>query len=167
LTEVGVSFHSLLLDHLRKFPVSATGGLMLAKDLKSYQDMISTFKSPPLQERFEFIRQLGNVFLVRPEILKSYITENYLGRIDSQLLRPYLAQRSDWGQFEKGFDGPNNAVGEEVTGTEGRGGFKDRLGMSRLSTMMKELEGLRLGDGMSMSSGLSGGFSLASRAFGN
>jgi hypothetical protein len=48
LTEIGVSFHrfvtvvevlvwcstgffSLLLDHLRKFPVSATGGLMLAK----------------------------------------------------------------------------------------------------------------------------------------
>jgi hypothetical protein len=49
LTEIGVAFHtfvelsfktpecslilphSLLLDHLRKFPVSATGGLMLAK----------------------------------------------------------------------------------------------------------------------------------------
>jgi len=31
LTEIGVAFHSLLLEHLRKFPVSATGGLMLAK----------------------------------------------------------------------------------------------------------------------------------------
>jgi exocyst complex component 5 len=49
LSEVGIAFHrfvyrslvatdvietliySLLLDHLRKFPVSATGGLMLAK----------------------------------------------------------------------------------------------------------------------------------------
>lgn len=133
------------------------------RDLKSYQDMIATFKLPPLHERFEFIRQLGNVFLVRPDILKSYITENYLGRIDSQLLRPYLAQRSDWGQFEKGFDGPNL---DDAGGTEGKG-FRDKLNISRLSTMMKELEGLRLGDGMSMGGGFSGGFSLASKAFGS
>ena len=31
LTEVGVAFHALLLDHLKKYPVSATGGLILTK----------------------------------------------------------------------------------------------------------------------------------------
>ncbi|KAH9482765.1 Exocyst complex component SEC10 [Psilocybe cubensis] len=142
LTEIGIGFHSLLLDHLRKFPVSATGGLMLAKDLKSYQDTVSSFGIPALHERFEFIRQLGNVFLVRPEILKSYITENYLGRIDSSLLKPYLSLRSDWGQFEKGFDSEANAD-EAIPGH----GLKDRFG--RLSVMMKELEGLKV-DGISM-----------------
>ncbi|KAI0050185.1 exocyst complex component Sec10 [Auriscalpium vulgare] len=168
LTEIGVAFHSLLLEHLRKFPVSATGGLMLAKDLKSYQDTIGTFSIPALHERFEFIRQLGNVFLVRPEILKSYITENYLGRIDSALLRPYLAQRSDWGQFEKGF---NNSEEGDVMGVgpaESKG-LRDRFGMGRLSMMMKDLEGMRLGDGrMSMGMpALSGGsFSISTRAFG-
>lgn len=35
LTEIGITFHSLLLEHLRKFPVSATGGLMLAKSVLS------------------------------------------------------------------------------------------------------------------------------------
>jgi len=161
LTEVGVSFHSLLLEHLKKFPVNATGGLMLAKDLKSYQDVIATFNCPALPERFEFIRQLGNVFLVRPEILATYITDNYLGRIDSELLQPYLAQRSDRGLFEKTADGTG---GEEIAGPEAKG-FRERLGVSRLSTMMKELEGLRIGDGIgNMGSGLSGGFSLASRA---
>ena len=74
--------------------------------------MMATYNVPALSERFEFIRQLGNVFLIQPDILKSYITEGYLGRIDTALLRPYLAQRSDWGQFEKGFDGPG-ANGEE------------------------------------------------------
>ncbi|KAJ6490374.1 exocyst complex protein [Mycena vitilis] len=137
LTEVGVSFHSLLLEHLRKFPVSDSGGLMLAKDIKSYQDTIATFGIPALHERFEFIRQLGNIFLIQPETLKSYITENYLGRVDASLLKPYIALRSDWGQFEKGF---NDANGEDAT-TGGRG-FKDRFG--RLSVMMKELEGLKL-----------------------
>ncbi|KAJ7094571.1 exocyst complex protein [Mycena belliarum] len=166
LTEVGVSFHSLLLEHLRKFPVSDTGGLMLAKDIKSYQDTIATFGIPALHERFEFIRQLGNIFLVRPEILKSYITENYLGRVDSSLLKPYVALRSDWGQFEKGF---NDATGADDSNATLRAGFKDRFG--RLSVMMKELEGLKQ-EGLKLSEGLvmpsiptsfAGGFSISTR----
>ncbi|KAI0722256.1 exocyst complex protein [Cerioporus squamosus] len=139
LTEVGVAFHSLLLEHLKKFPVSATGGLMLAKDLKSYQDVIDSFSIPPLHERFEFIRQLGNVFLVKPDILKSYITEGYLGRIDANLLRPYLAQRSDWGQAEKGFNDSDATDGVVADGK----GMRDRFGMGRLSMIMKDLEPLR------------------------
>ncbi|KAI9466964.1 exocyst complex component Sec10 [Lactarius psammicola] len=167
LTEVGVAFHSQLLEHLRKFPVSATGGLMLAKDLKSYQDTIATFSIHALHERFEFIRQLGNIFLVQPEILKSYITENYLGRIEPALLRPYLAQRSDWGHVEKGFTDES----EDVGGRTGQKALRDRFGMGRLSMMMKDLEGLRLGDSVQMGmsalpSGFAHGFSISSRAFG-
>ncbi|KAJ3518050.1 hypothetical protein NLJ89_g85 [Agrocybe chaxingu] len=164
LTEIGVAFHRqvLLLEHLRKFPVSATGGLMLAKDLKSYQDTITSFGIPALHERFEFIRQLGNVFLVRPEILRSYITENYLGRIDSSLLKPYLSLRSDWGQFEKGFNDVEAVPDEASAGP----GLKDRF--ARLSIMMKELEGLKP-EGISMGmptipASLTGTFS---RPFGN
>lgn len=130
------------------------------RDLKSYQDTITSFGIPALHERFEFIRQLGNVFLVRPEILKSYITENYLGRIDASLLKPYLSLRSDWGQFEKGFD-------SEVPDEVGPGhGLRDRF--TRLSVMMKELEGLKVEDitmGIpTIPSSLTGSFS---RPFGN
>jgi len=162
-TEIGVAFHTLLLDHMRKFPVSATGGLMLAKDLKMYQDTIATFNMPALAERFEFIRQLGNVFLVRPEILKSYITENYLGRIEPGLLRPYLAQRSDWAQFERGFDFEDEstssvAPGAKAAGIGGLGsGLKDRfaagVGAGRLGAMMRDLENLRIGAGESLALG--------------
>lgn len=114
---------------------------MLAKDLKSYQDTIDTFSIPSLHERFEFIRQLGNVFLVKPDILKSYITEGYLGRIDANLLRPYLAQRSDWGQAEKGFNDAADG-GPGGPGADGKG-VRDRFGMGRLSMIMKDLEPLR------------------------
>jgi exocyst complex component 5 len=118
--------------------------MSMFRDLKSYQDTIGTFNIPSLQERFEFIRQLGNVFLVRPEILKSYISENYLGRIDSSLLKPYLAQRSDWASVEKEFN-DGIVLTEEGVGSGGTGGLGGRLGMARLSVMMKELEGLRPG----------------------
>jgi len=118
---------------------------MLAKDLKSYQDTVASFNVPSLLERYEFIRQLGNVFLVRPEILRSYITENYLGRIDSSLLIPYLAQRSDWVQFENRFN--ESSETEDTVPDIATKGLKDRFKITRLS-MMKELEGLKLGDGI-------------------
>jgi len=85
-----------------------------------------------------------------------------LGRIDSTLLKPYLAQRSDWGQFEKGFD---DGAGTEEDGLVDGKSVKDRFGMGRLSTMMKDLEGMKLGEGMGMS--IPSGFSISTRAFGN
>ncbi|KAH7105434.1 exocyst complex component Sec10, partial [Auriculariales sp. MPI-PUGE-AT-0066] len=141
LTEIGVAFHALLLDHFKKFPVSATGGLMLAKDLKSYQDTVGTFGIPAVAERFEFLRQLGNVFLVPPETLKGYITEGYLGRIDTALLQPYLAQRPDWSKVDTSGTGGDEAnTGQSNVKT---GALSQRFGVGRLASMMKELEGLR------------------------
>lgn len=133
------------------------------RDLKSYQDTVVSFNVPSLVERYEFIRQLGNVFLVRPEILRSYITENYLGRIDSSLLKPYLAQRSDWVQFENRF---NESSEMDDTATDvATKGLKDRFKIARLSVMMKELEGLKLGDGIAATipSGITQNFTATGR----
>lgn len=130
---------------------------------------MATFNCPALPERFEFLSQLGKVFLIEPEILKSYITESSLSRIDLHLLRPYLAQRTDWSTFERAFDGQSAAGGVDMPavnglgftgGSEGRG-LGERLGMSRLSTMMRELEGLRIGD--TVTSNFSGGFNFTNR----
>lgn len=156
----------------------------MLRDLKTYQDTIVTFSLPALSERFEFLRQLGNVFLVRPEILKSYITENYLGRIEPSLLRPYLEKREDWAQFERQFDfgsitSPGSVGGalvDDVPGTPPATGglstvgfagalpntttIRERLnavGVSnRLSMMMRDLENVRIG-GSTMSMGLGDG----------
>lgn len=132
--------------------------------MKSYQDTIALFKIPLLVERFEFIRQLGNAFLVRPEILRSYITENYLGRIDSSLLRPYLAQRSDWAQFENRFNESSEMDG--IDADVNNKGLKDRFGMGRLSSVMKELEGLKIGEGISITipTGIANSFPVVSRS---
>ncbi len=142
---------------------------LICRDIKSYQDVINTFGIPALRERFEFLRQLGNVFLVRPETIKSYIGENHLGRIDIGLLKPYLALRSDWAQFEKGFNEEGLINGD--SGNSEGSGFRERFG--RLSIMMKELEGLRLSDGISMGipsmpaipTSITNSFTLTARSF--
>ncbi|GAA5857601.1 hypothetical protein JCM8547_004291 [Rhodosporidiobolus lusitaniae] len=125
LTEVGVTFHTLLLEHLKKFTISATGGLMLTKDLALYQDTLSTFSLPPLNDRFEMLRQLGNVFIVQPDILKSYLTEAYLARIENRLLRPYVMMRSDYGDYSRRFweevFGPDDAGAGGQAGAAGQG----------------------------------------------
>lgn len=61
------------------------------------------YRQPVLLDRFEMLRQLGNTFIVQPSILKSYMSEGYLGRIDPALLRPYLMMRSDYSEFSRGF----------------------------------------------------------------
>lgn len=73
------------------------------RDLALYQDTIATFSLSALDSRFEMLRQLGNVFIVQPQILKSYLTEAYLGRIENRLLRPYVMCRTDYGDFGRKF----------------------------------------------------------------
>lgn len=91
------------------------------------------------------MRQLGQIFLLTPEALKSYITEDYLGRIDANLLKPYLAQRSDWGQSERIlYDGI--PVEPTASDTKNAGAFGSRF--ARLSTMMKDIEVKSITDSM-------------------
>jgi hypothetical protein len=151
------------LEHLKKFQISATGGLMLAKyvtiepkvlqvslgfrDLKAYQDATTSFGIASLQERYEFIRQLGTIFLVQPESLQSCISQGYLARIEPALLRPYLEKRSDWSQCARMFDGDD-------TGPVDQSRY-----MTRLGALMENFEGLKLGDG------LASGFSVPTLSF--
>jgi hypothetical protein len=159
----------LLLEHYKKFPVNPTGGLMLTKyvsceapwiqlisrDLASYQDTISSFSISILNDRFEMLRQLGNSFIVQPNVLKSYMTESHLGRIDARLLRPYLAQRSDYSTFSRSLqleDGVDEQIVLEKSALSGfKGGAGSRLsamsgvagaGMGKLKDMLKEFDAM-------------------------
>ncbi|EPQ28786.1 uncharacterized protein PFL1_03589 [Pseudozyma flocculosa PF-1] len=123
LTEVGVAFHGLLLEHLRKFTVSPAGGLMLTKDLAMYQDAIGTFGIPALADRFEMLRQLGNLFIVQASVLKSYMRESHLAKIDERLLRPYLLRRADYAREVRDLDSatPPLRMGENSGSATGPG----------------------------------------------
>lgn len=85
---------------------------MLTKDLALYQDTIASLQLSALNDRFEMLRQLGNVFIVQPDILKSYLAESYLARIENRLLRPFVMMRTDYGDHTRKF-------WEDVFGPEG------------------------------------------------
>jgi hypothetical protein len=49
------------------------------------------------------LRSLANIFIVRPETIKSYLSESYLARIDPKLLKTFLMQRSDYSDLSRSF----------------------------------------------------------------
>lgn len=135
---------------------------MLTKDLASYQETMSRYGVPAVNERFDMLRQLGNSFIVQPNVLKSYMTESHLGRIDPRLLRPYLAQRSDYSQFSRSLNLDDGLPPEDVpssgqaaighlTHLPSPGGASNRFsvisgvagaGMGKLREMLKDFESM-------------------------
>ncbi|KAG0270149.1 Exocyst complex component 5 [Actinomortierella ambigua] len=95
-TEVGVAFHGMLLEHFKKFSISPMGGLMVTKDMVKYLETVKAWNIPILEERFEMLRQLGNLFLVTPEMLPTVLRDGYLAKIESRALYPYLQLRVDF-----------------------------------------------------------------------
>lgn len=67
------------------------------------------------------LRQLGNVFIVQPEILKSYLTESYLARIENRLLRPFVMMRTDYSDYSRKFWSDVFDIGMEGDGVGGSG----------------------------------------------
>ncbi|KAJ3285564.1 Exocyst complex component 5 [Rhizoclosmatium sp. JEL0117] len=101
LNEIGSIFHMLLLEHMKKFTFSDVGGLILARDLAKYFEVVQTFRIEQLTDKFEMIRELGNLFIVKPDNLQQVINGGHLSRIDITLLTPFLMCRVDWNKLQK------------------------------------------------------------------
>ncbi|KAF8939975.1 exocyst complex component Sec10-like protein [Dissophora ornata] len=140
-TEIGIGFHGMLLEHFKKFSISPVGGVLLTKDIAKYQESVKAWNIPQVNERFEMLRQLGNVFLVKPEILPSVLGEGYLAKVDFKSLYPYLQMRVDFktSKIDKLFEKLN-------IHTNGNGGGVEAVtggaGTMQTATRMAALEDL-------------------------
>lgn len=105
-----------------------------------YQDIIASFSIPVLSDRFDMLRQLGNIFIVQPTILRTYMNESHLARIDKPLLRPYLTQRADWGDYSRKF-WDTEVLGMDNTDTQADGPTSKLF-----AGLMKEFDNFSLGD---------------------
>ena len=98
MSEIGELFHRFLLDHVKKFTINTNGGLLLAKDLVKYQEtVVNQLRIESVAERFEALRQLGTVYIVKPEYLKTLIDESeMISRMDPAVLHEYISKRDDY-----------------------------------------------------------------------
>ncbi|XP_008807526.1 exocyst complex component 5 [Phoenix dactylifera] len=71
LTELGNRLHKGLLNHWQKFTFNPSGGLRLKRDITEYGEFVRSFNAPSIDEKFELLGIMANVFIVAPESLAS------------------------------------------------------------------------------------------------
>ncbi|GLJ08267.1 hypothetical protein SUGI_0085180 [Cryptomeria japonica] len=93
MTELGNRLHKGLLNHWQRFTFSPSGGLRLKRDITEYTDFVRSFNAPAVDEKFESLGVLANVFVVAPESLPTLFEGNPSIRKDA--LR-YIQLREDY-----------------------------------------------------------------------
>lgn len=71
LTELGNRLHKGLSSHWQKYTFNPSGGLRLKRDITEYGDFVRSFNAPTVDEKFESLSIMANVFIVAPESLSS------------------------------------------------------------------------------------------------
>lgn len=84
LTELGNRLHKGLLNHWQKFTFNPSGGLRLKRDITEYGDFVRSFNAPSVDEKFELLGILANVFIVAPESLATLFEGTPSIRKDAQ-----------------------------------------------------------------------------------
>ncbi|XP_075478657.1 exocyst complex component SEC10b-like [Primulina tabacum] len=84
LTELGNRLHKGLLNHWQKFTFNPSGGLRLKRDITEYSEFVRSFNSPTVDEKFESLGIMANVFIVAPESLSSLFEGTPSIRKDAQ-----------------------------------------------------------------------------------
>ncbi|KAK6460496.1 exocyst complex component SEC10 [Scheffersomyces coipomensis] len=96
LNKVGTNFLTQLLEHYKKFIVNSTGGIVLTKDVIRYQSTIDKWGLPDLSENFQLLKEIGNLFTVRGDLINSLVTEGQLATLKPYTIRQYVSKRADF-----------------------------------------------------------------------
>ncbi|CUM63225.1 uncharacterized protein PRCAT00000796001 [Priceomyces carsonii] len=96
LIKVGMNFLNQLLEHYKKFTVNSTGGIILTKDVIRYQSTIDSWEIDELSERYQLLKEIGNLFTVHPHLISSLITEGQLANLKPYTKRQYISKRTDF-----------------------------------------------------------------------
>jgi exocyst complex component 5 len=97
LQELSNEFFLILIEHLKKFTVSDNGAVILRNDLRMYAELLGLLHDKSkVKDKQDFLSELGNIFLVKPENLKALMQEGILSLIDPKLIYNLIMQRADF-----------------------------------------------------------------------
>lgn len=113
-TELVLGCRTLLLEHFRRFGVSAAGGLMVTKDLSRYTGTLQPAGTNsgtgagtgwevegPAKGCLEVLAEVGTMFVIGPEALRERLRDRgvRIGGIEREGWKPYLLRRDDAGSL--------------------------------------------------------------------
>ncbi|KAE9006402.1 hypothetical protein PR003_g16867 [Phytophthora rubi] len=97
LIALAQSFKELYLQHLRKFRFDPDGACMLLRDVSEYRQ---AFRSPSLpaavDDIFDLLHEIANVFALPPENLGGFVREGKLATLNKQTLQHIVKRRWDY-----------------------------------------------------------------------
>ncbi|KAJ3356337.1 Exocyst complex component 5 [Kappamyces sp. JEL0680] len=76
-------------------------GTSICNDITRYHEVIIQFRVESLNEYFSVLKELSNLYIVKPENLKMVLQEGYLGRMELSVLHSYLYLRADWSKLAR------------------------------------------------------------------
>ena len=100
--ELAISVRDLLFEHFKKFQVSATGGLMVTKDMSKYVLTLKEMQlSKDAESSVEVLSEIGNLFIIGPEALRERGRMFQPGGAGKKLqkvdFRAFIMKRDDYG----------------------------------------------------------------------
>eukprot|EP00049_Salpingoeca_infusionum_P006468 m.107323 g.107323 ORF g.107323 m.107323 type:complete len:783 (-) comp13322_c0_seq2:167-2515(-) len=96
LRQLGTFVVSALVDHIKQFTFTTFGGMLLSCDLSNYDECLRKLEDPFVNELLGLLKEIGQLFVVRPENLSKLISEGHLTVLDRAQIQAFLQCRSDY-----------------------------------------------------------------------
>ncbi|KIW03944.1 uncharacterized protein PV09_04782 [Verruconis gallopava] len=102
LGEVASALRAALLEHLRKFVVSLTGGLVVSSDVTKYNELVRGW---PLKDTafekeggMDILVEVANLFVISPDALRERLRSSAeAGKVEVAELKKFVERREDAG----------------------------------------------------------------------
>eukprot|EP00762_Andalucia_godoyi_P002059 ANDGO_02563.mRNA.1 Exocyst complex component SEC10 len=94
--EFGKEVYRLLIRHLKSLTINSVGALQWMRDASEYQQCVAALNSATVDELFDRLRDLANIYLVEPESLRDTITSSSLVDMNREELIELIKLREDF-----------------------------------------------------------------------
>jgi hypothetical protein len=96
LSELGAEFYKLLNAYLKGFSVNNPGAIVLMRDLSEYQKCMRRFEVQLVDDLFDGLREMSNVFLVAPQNLENVLSQLDQKKMSKEDIRGFIKMRADF-----------------------------------------------------------------------
>ncbi|UYV67244.1 EXOC5 [Cordylochernes scorpioides] len=96
LTELGLKFHRVVLEHLQQFQYNSFGAMVVICDVNEYRKFVQKFKVPLLDNLFDTLHALCNLLVVDPKNLKQVSSGEQLADLDKSVIQAFIQLRADF-----------------------------------------------------------------------
>ncbi len=96
LTSVGAKLYVVVIQHLKRFVISMSGGLVLLNDMVVVRMLVQEWRIPAVSKMFDRLRDLVNLFVVSPDALSSMLESPPFNKMKHGEVMLLVKQRADF-----------------------------------------------------------------------